>query len=423
MLFIVLVCCIGINYAVPSEKRIEKAIGIFNIISFPNIECIADSTNTYGTCYTAEECSDRKGLASGSCADGLGVCCIITVGCGETTTENCTYLNLESTTTPEDCSYTICPRDSSINRIKLDMTAFSIAPPVAAPAAGTGIVQNSGANVGACITDTFSVSGGSGNAAPVICGENANQHMILDTDGEACITASFAYGGGATARMYNIHVVQYAYTNEMGGPPGCLQFYTGEDGAVRSFNWVAVSGTHLQNQDYSVCVRPLANMCVICWSPTITGVFGTRIGSFGISPGKSTAAATNAGGPAGTLSGTGAACATDYVIIQEGQDSNAAAPASGAAPNDPDGIANHAITSRFCGNYFSGDVAGEVGDMTVCTRQIPFRMQVVTDDSEIATTAAAVQDANTNEGSSNANPADTPRGVDGFSLSFNQIAC
>ena len=29
-----------------------------------------------GTCYTAEECASRDGVASGSCAEGYGVCCI-----------------------------------------------------------------------------------------------------------------------------------------------------------------------------------------------------------------------------------------------------------------------------------------------------------------------------------------------------------
>jgi len=403
------------------KKRIEKAIGIFNVISFPNNVCDSDSNSMNGTCYTAEECSDRNGLASGSCANGFGVCCIITVGCGDTTRENCTYLQLETSTAPEDCSYTICPMDTSISRIRLDLTTFSIAPPVLDATAGVGMAQNTGGNVGACTTDSFSVTGGTGEAAPIICGENANQHMIIDTDGDKCITASFAYGGGATARMYSIHVIQYANNNEMGGPPGCLQFYTSDEAAVRSFNWVAISGTHLQNQNYNVCVRPLANMCVICWSPTITGLFGTRIGSFGISPGKSTNAQTAAA--AGTLSGTGASCTTDYVIIQQGRNNAAAAPASGVAPNDPDGIATITIPSRFCGNYFNAAAAGSSSDMTVCTRHLPFRMRVVFDDSEIAGVAAAVRMAAGNEGSSDATPATTPVGTDGFSLTYNQIAC
>ena len=29
-----------------------------------------------GTCYTAEECSNRDGVESGTCADGFGVCCV-----------------------------------------------------------------------------------------------------------------------------------------------------------------------------------------------------------------------------------------------------------------------------------------------------------------------------------------------------------
>ena len=31
-----------------------------------------------GTCYTEDECADRKGTASGSCAEGYGVCCVCT---------------------------------------------------------------------------------------------------------------------------------------------------------------------------------------------------------------------------------------------------------------------------------------------------------------------------------------------------------
>ena len=32
--------------------------------------------NMDGTCYTAEECTARDGVATGSCADGYGVCCV-----------------------------------------------------------------------------------------------------------------------------------------------------------------------------------------------------------------------------------------------------------------------------------------------------------------------------------------------------------
>ena len=37
-----------------------------------------------------------------------------------------------------------------------------------------------------------------------------------------------------------IHNVQFGGNNDMGGPTGCLQYYTGEMGTVNSFNWNGV---------------------------------------------------------------------------------------------------------------------------------------------------------------------------------------
>ena len=61
--------------------------------------------------------------------------------------------------------------------------------------------------------------------------------MIVDTDGTDCVTALFTFGAGTVMRGYTIHVLQFESTNEMGGPPGCLQFFTGAMGTVSTFNW------------------------------------------------------------------------------------------------------------------------------------------------------------------------------------------
>ena len=66
--------------------------------------------------------------------------------------------------------------------------------------------------------------------------------MIVDTDGVSCVTASFVYGGDSLERQYDIRVLQYEADNEMGGPPGCLQFLLGtvappHSGTVLSFNF------------------------------------------------------------------------------------------------------------------------------------------------------------------------------------------
>ena len=39
-----------------------------------NTVCTADS-GLDGVCYTTEECEDRSGTSSGTCAEGYGVCC------------------------------------------------------------------------------------------------------------------------------------------------------------------------------------------------------------------------------------------------------------------------------------------------------------------------------------------------------------
>ena len=66
--------------------------------------------------------------------------------------------------------------------------------------------------------------------------------MIVDTDGTNCVTASFVFGGDSVERQYDIRVLQYDRNNEMGGPPGCLQFLLGTvaapySGIVNSFNF------------------------------------------------------------------------------------------------------------------------------------------------------------------------------------------
>ena len=44
--------------------------------------------------------------------------------------------------------------------------------------------------------------------------------VYVDTDGENCITASFVFGGDTLEREYDIRVLQYDTSNQMGGPQG-----------------------------------------------------------------------------------------------------------------------------------------------------------------------------------------------------------
>merc|ERR1712193_15128 len=86
--------------------RNNRAIGIFNVVKFPNDACDSSSTSMNGTCYTSEECSSKGGTASGECAEGYGVCCVLTVDCGGSTSENGTYLSQAASTAPAKDSTT-----------------------------------------------------------------------------------------------------------------------------------------------------------------------------------------------------------------------------------------------------------------------------------------------------------------------------
>lgn len=434
-------------YAIP--ERHGKAIGIFNVVKFPNDVCNSDSASMNGTCYTSEECSSRDGVASGSCAEGYGVCCIITVACGGTTSENCTYLSQIATNTPStdstdldrQCSYSICPLSKTVSRIRLDLTEFTIAGPGVPDMDGEAASSAQGFGfVGTCVRDTFVV----GNS-PVICGVNAGQHMIVDTDGTECVTALFSYGLDTVSRAYTIHVTQYDRTNEMGGPRGCLQFYTGLTGTVSTFNWqTPTTSTHLANQDYDVCVRKQIDRCVICWSPIISGDSAitsgaamAKVGSFGVSssPTEAGKSSSNSHADAGTVVGCSASTggvtdvfgSNDFVTIQSGISPGAGLADIGTLNNIEINVETIGA-SHFCGRYFNADAAGADIDGTICSRVAPFKLGVNFDEFEQTSDAAgatAVDAANVQETSTAETNGviDEPLGTSGFSLGFEQRAC
>lgn len=397
-------------FAIPEEEeRRKKAIGIFNIVKFDNDVCQSNNMNMNGTCYTAEECSDRNGVASGTCAEGYGVCCIITLSCGATTSENCTYLEQAASATPAtdptpagatSCTYTICPRDSTINRIRFNMQMFTIAGPVGVPASeATGTPTAASATtipaVGQCNSDVFSVTG-----APVICGTNNGQHVIVDTDGTQCVNAVFGFAGAGNMVRYTIHVLQFANSNEMGGPPGCLQFFTGATGTVSSFNWAGAATTttsvHLANQNYDVCVRPLATACVLCWAVPTTASFGVSVSPT----------------PTAGASGTGAACTSDSITIPFGFATAAAAMGVFTAPLPA------LPASTFCGRFLNSASAATANG-PVCS---PFFSLGVNFDGAEAGVGAAIGTANTNEVAIGVAGNTGAFGTSGFSLMFTQTS-
>merc|ERR1711902_117294 len=324
--------------ALPAPNDKQGRIGIFNVVKFPNDVC-KGSGSMNGTCYTKEECSNRAGTASGSCAEGFGTCCFLFL------------LEVHQVKTTHICT--------SVSRIRLDFTKFVLAAPGAVVLSSLKTLTTS---IGACLTDTFTVSG-SGKAAPVICGTNTGHHMIVDSNGVDCISANFVFGGETATREYHILVTQYDKSNAMGGPPGCLQYYTGSTGTIATFNWVDRTSVHLQNQDYNICFRQNAGICGICFSETATS-WSKTTGTFGV-------AITSIAGTTNALVGT--SCITDYVVIPNSITTLTASTAAATLKSTT--VTVSATDGKHCGRIL-GAAAG-TASKTVCTNTTPFTLGVL----------------------------------------------
>jgi len=294
----VVIC--GLFYsALANNEKQPKNIGIFNVVRFPNAACEGSNANM-GTCYTAEECEDNSGTASGSCADGYGVCCIFSINCGGTSSQNLTMF-MSNNVAAGACGAQICKTNSDIVQLRLDFTSFVISNP--ANGVGTsfailnGIPDPGAASTlfysinGQCNTDSFSVSSPGSVGSPEICGVNTGDHMYIDAS-DSCNTLTFQIGEVTFTRQWNIKVTQYAMDFPNKAPKGCLQYHFAGDGnddgdldatIIRSFNWNGGNGRHLANQDYNICIRREAGIRRVCYSQDAAGGL---LNDFLISTGK-----------------------------------------------------------------------------------------------------------------------------------------
>lgn len=384
----------------------EERFSIFQIIKFENAPCKGGTRN--GTCFTSAECESAGGKQDGDCADGFGVCCTTVLSAGGTTSLNQSYIYTASSAAVAagGQTYKICPSSSDVCRIRFDFTAFTLAQPVQDPdpfsetdAVAVDPDLTHGASIGDCVEDQFSISSAQGGS-PVICGENAGQHMILDTDGTGCVQANFGIGSGAVTRQWDIMVTQFKCGEEAGGPSGCLQWHMTATGNIRSFNFPSQAGgaavadttTHLSNQDYSVCIRKPAGSQRICYIPHTNDAGGAAAAlntqaSFGVSLPQDANANSN----------QGVNCGTDYLTI----------PGADLIANvATDNQVSPALT-RLCGRQFQAADNQAFADLSVCTNVVPFTVGVMFDDNEVTA------------GTANANEDETevrPGGTIGFSL-------
>jgi len=403
-------CLISSN-AVPQD-RAERAFPIFSIVKFANDDCLAAGTvgmtdERRGTCYTAEECTNRDGTAGAPCAEGFGICCQFTLtgttGHFKTVSQNNTRIEQDSTTDDGMVTYTICPCGSDVCRIRFDFVTLTLANQVTATAVNpvTAAEVATANAIGSCLTDTFMISGiSAGGGSPVICGSNNGHHMVLDSDGKSCHTINIMRGMNGGAREWTILARQYAcgdLDNSRAGPPGCLQYHTARTGRISDYGSdalaaapaavpaLAATATHLANQDYKICIRRFAEQSRICYEEAAAG------NAFGLST------SANAIISQSQVEG---ACTTDFVTIP------------GAQAMIDTGTDNAVI--RLCGQALNNIQA--MTAVKVCSRSTPFMVGVNFDAGEVV---AAGIDAMTAEIFSDGTAV---TGKIGFRLSYEQDA-
>merc|ERR1712064_164440 len=361
------------------STKTGKAISVFNIVKFANDVCNG-TDNKYGTCYTEQECEEKGGKASGSCAEGYGVCCTFTVGCGDTVSENSTYFESNNAASGA-CNTKVCRCDKNICQMRLDFTTFQIADPTTATttvsltAFGLQDMGGPASNArGRCETDSFSVVVPGGSSPPVICGTNTNQHLYIDVPEDCALLSFHLAAGSSTTRQWNIEVTQFACDYENLAPQGCQQYHFGNNGAgsIESFNFNSGAGIHLANQNHMICIRREAAMTKICYESTSTG------NDFAVSVGVAAAGTVAAKGTDDPACGYGTIGALnakgyDHIIIPQ--------------PEQTDGNAGLG-TSRFCGSNLALQKTAAMGAMqlpsTVCTKALPFTVRFLSDNVEHA---------------------------------------
>jgi len=369
LISIVIVCFFQATLAVePERTRDGKLLSLFNIVTFPNDPCDADTKN--GTCYTAEECSQKGGTNDGSCASGYGVCCTFALNCGATSSENNTYFESTGSETGS-CNLKICPCNDNICQLRLDFETFVITGPstdatARCPGFGGDCAASedySQANFGQCNTDFFSVTNPGGSSTPpAICGTNTNEHMYVDSS-TACNDLNFLLGTSSTAKTWSIRITQLECTSDILAPSGCTQYFYGDDsGTVKTYNYAG--SQHLANQRQIQCIRREKGNCRICYAAVAATDFAVSGGAANMKF-HTTDCCSYGADAAGSK--------FDCVQIP------GLSAVGGTALN---------VNGNLCGLAGLASAAGNIADATaqktLCTKQQPFRVTFQSDNWEHA---------------------------------------
>ncbi|XP_065218295.1 uncharacterized protein LOC135844112 [Planococcus citri] len=280
-------------------NRDNRFLSIFTVVQFPKDTCTTSSGDS-GTCMSPPDCLQRGGLPTTPCANNFGICCVFMASCGQTVSQNGTYFINKGFPAGYNgtgsCQLTINKMHPDICQYRLDFDQFSITGPEP---------ENH-----ICNYDHFIVSGT--NPVPGICGFNTGNHMYVDAGlghvGPVLLT--MITNGPEFSRNWKIKITQIPCNSNFRAEDGCLQYFTGIAGTIKSFNYEPAIGLHLSNQDYSICIRAERNFCGIQYTQCIDAV-NNRTHSFSLT--GNTVGQNSVASSVGSVGGN--ACNMDWLII------------------------------------------------------------------------------------------------------------
>ncbi|KAL1381512.1 hypothetical protein pipiens_013409 [Culex pipiens pipiens] len=282
-----------------------------------------------------------------------GLVISVMASCGGVARENGTYFvnpnHPDTTDGTGSCQLTVLKMHPDICQIRLDFDQFSIN--------GPEIVNH------ICNNDQFLVSGGS--PAPTICGTSNGDHMYIDAGmGQSNpIILTVITSGPSYPRSWRVRISQIPCGAISKAEQGCLQYFTGVSGRIKSFNFDTISGRQLSNQDYSLCIRTERNFCSIHYT-ACPDVSRNRSRTFTLSGNSNMAVQAMVGG--GTQ-GAPNSCMHDWLLI----------PCAKVADRMPTAST---CEDKICGGVFNAEISSV--ERTVVSTVRPFHLAFHTDSVE-----------------------------------------
>jgi len=238
--------------ALRGGKRDEKLFSVFQIVKFNNEACTASDGNT-GVCFTANECTAKGGVATGTCAEGFGQCCVFNANtCGSEVAQNVQYIqspNYPAGAPTGDCKFTVAKCDTGVCQYKIDFEDVVLSQPA----------------MGDCTNDTLMIMNLDGVSTKTVpsplCGTLTGSSIYV-TVNQTTAKPMFMFTTTSSDARWKIKITQLQCTDTANlADAGCLFWETATAGTLMSFNNMNGAGEHLNNMMYSHCIKYQPGFC------------------------------------------------------------------------------------------------------------------------------------------------------------------